>query len=221
MESLPDTASTAIFAYLDTYTRSELGSVSKSIKRTISKLETDSYYWKLMVEGYLRRGEIPLTYLDWKEVYEYVTSIQGTNKLLFVRNVFYAKLGLFLGVDLLSSSYEEGDNILSFAVNNASLEAVSYLLSLPELHDEWKNFKYLHGSMTHRRSQVSILLIEDGRCFFGSGSTNRSNGMKSFAIEYSVACNLPRVFFHLIDMYPGSVPDTLIDSYDEIGRAHV
>jgi hypothetical protein len=159
-----------------------------------------------MVESYVG-VEIPYTYSDWKEVYSYIVAIEGENKLLFCRDVFHAKVGLFLGTNLFSLADQDGDTILEFAVNNALEETITYLLTLTSLTDEWKNFKYLYNAMKCRRNRACLLLIGDGRCF-----TDVRN--IPFAINYAVTCNLTQVFFRLIELYPTNIPSTLIDHYD-------
>jgi hypothetical protein len=103
------------------------------------------------------QAHIPFHYDTWKDVYKFVTLIGDKKHLLYTRGVLYAKLGLLLGISLVGET-------LDLALQQASIETIKLLLTLPELDNQWYCFVQVTPPMVVGREDVAMLLIEDGRC---------------------------------------------------------
>jgi hypothetical protein len=210
MEELPDTVVSNILLNSSKEQLNSLLRTSTKLANSVNKVTEGDYIWRLMTESYLGVN-IPYTSdyaidvnsdYTWKDVYKFVTLIGKRKKLLFFRDVFHAKLGLLV-VDL---SLSLNDRLLKHVIHKGQLNTIAFLLTLPELYEDWGGSKYALLALKRRRQDVCMLLINDGRAL-------RSSKRISRLILSSVSYGCDEVFLYLVDMYPNNITNELGDYY--------
>ena len=167
-----------------------LSKTSKDIRATTTALRQSNYFWKLMVEN-LIDAEVPADdVIDYRECYHTIKDIGKGYHIMFTRDVSYAKIGLLMDYGLGSS--------ISEAIQNASVDTIEFLMSCDNIPSHiWENIVItLEIALMRLRTDVSLLFIQDGRCF------NNDIGLVSQSLTKAAERGLSTVFFYLIEAYP-------------------
>jgi hypothetical protein len=160
-----------------------------------------------MVESYLG-VEIPSSIQPktrWEDVYKTVILLNNRRHLFYTRDLFYAQLGALL----VAPFDTKKRNMLEDTIKLASLEAIAFMLTLPELEKEWENPRYVRIAADNYRDDVALLLLQDGRC------TNNTEHIPDITVSlFQNGCE--KAFIYIADKFPNDMPGDMPDMPDEL-----
>jgi hypothetical protein len=190
MEELPETVLSLVLGNSSNTTLNALSRTSQTLTQKISAISEGNYMWQFMTEEYLG-VKIPMIHSNWEDVYKFVTLIGDDKYLLYTRDIFYAKLGLLIGVDF------KDKHTITKALAKADLDTISLILSLNEDIDD--TVFYLETVFKYGRDDVGMLLVYN--------DIYTSDGPVDYIIMLAIDGGCQESFRILVNKFPDDVWD--------------